>query len=569
MRIVSRMVTALSKVYNLGCCLFGNEQKSDSISSVSVNGDSCVLARGANNFIPNSISAINEVISAENTFKEKLADLWGISEDLQALQSTEYVLDWDMSIAMPPKSKDFRAWQLRALDKFKYEKLLSSKVSSMIEELSKDKNQHNLTEIEKALLREIQGKYDWVKKVPLVLMEELIDVTTKGYESWILANEKGDFNIFVPELKKIISIKRQIAEHVGYKDSPYDVFLDEYEPGLTVEKLQKIFSELKAKLIPILKKIDEKQVECNRSFLPFKMSPQYQLELTRRMLEDTGYDFSRSRIDLSEYPGSQGIASNDIRVIVNTKTNIFYLIACALHESGHGRYDMGLPSELAKTPLYDAPSLSMHESQSRMYETLIGHNMPFWKYYFPKLKEKFPEQFASVNLDDFYRAINYVEPPNVRSDDDDELVYNLQMMILCEVEQALIEGKIEVKDVPELCSKLNKDYLDIKNDGVLGTLIHDHWITGTLGYFPTYIIGTLYAAQIYAAAKKANPDLEKQIEKGDFSKLDLWLKENIYKYGKVKSAEEVLRLATGEDLNIDYFINYIKDKYGKLYNVEL
>ncbi len=496
---------------------------------------------------------------ALNEFKD-------LAETLQLLDQLSGFLSWDQIAYLPENASDIRAWQTKRLTKLSIEMLTSAKMERLLNHLEAEEVFPTLGIVDKALVKQIRKQYEREKKVPIELSQELVETTTKAVDIWEKAKEEGDFNKFAPILEKIVLLKRQEAKYLGYKDSPYDALLNEYEEGLTTKELDKLFSALKRELIPIIKLIKEKGVQPDASFLHKSYGHDKQIDLSKKLLEHIGFDLSSGRLDESEHPTCTNIGENDVRITTKVlNKNLWFGISNAIHEGGHGLYAHGLDSALSKSPLHDSPSMGIDESQSRLYETIVGQSLPFWIYYFPKLQEQFPKQLDGVTLEDFYKAINRVQPSLIRIEAD-EITYQMHVIVRYEIEKDLIEGKLEVKDISKAWKKKMEKYLGVTpTNDTEGPLQDVHWADGCFGYFPTYTLGNLYAAQIYNTAKNAIPDLEMMIASGNMKVLKEWLRENIHKYGSTEDTKDIIKRVTGEDLNPRYFIEYIKSKYRRIY----
>ena len=502
--------------------------------------------------------------------KQQIKELRSLAEDLQALNSIETLTDWDLQTKMPPKGAEIRAWQRGYLKKQYHEILTSSEIGNLIQALNNELMLKQLSLFDKALVRELTTQYNREKNIPSVLIQELTEVTTEAHYKWKEAKDTNNFELFVPYLEKIVSMKRQMAECIGYSGSPYNALLDYYESGMNTETLDALYLKLKHALVPIVQVIKNSPEQIDKSFLIRDYDCDKQMEVSKMVLDQIGFDLKRGRLDKSEHPFSMGISPNDVRLTTKIyKNNLFWAISTAAHEGGHGIYDQGFDPVFARTPLFDGASLSIHESQSKLYEINVGQSLPFWESFYPKLKEIFPEQLGNVSLEQFYKAINKVNITPIRLYAD-EVSYNLHLIIRYEIEKDLIEGKLEVKDVPKSWKQKTEEYLGVtpQNDAE-GVLQDVHWSCGDIGYFPTYTLGTLYATQLYNSAKKEIPDLEDKIKSGNLIPLKEWLNEKVHKYARSKLPNEIIKDATGEPLNPDYFINYIKEKYSKIYSVTL
>ena len=503
--------------------------------------------------------------SSDPTLQNRLKAFKKLAADLQISESVRSTLNWDRLTYMPQAATAGRASQMSFLARQSHNTLISRKMHGLIDYL--EANSGHLNRADQALLREIQSRYKREKNIPGFLVQAFAKRVVKAQDLRIQAYDASDFNTFAPALEKLVSIKQQMAKHMGYEKSPYDALLDVYEPGMTTEKLDKIFKRLKDELVPLIRKINALP-KPDTSFLHKIYDHAKQISLSEDLFKHIGFDSYRGRWDEADQPISHGILTNDVRLNIGiSDDSIFRTIANVMHEGGHGLYYQGLDPSLEQTPLFDASSLGMDESQARLYEAIVGQGLPFWKYYFPKLQELFPENLKDVKPEEFYRAINNVVS-SAFWDDSDELTYNLHIMVRYETEKALIEGTLPVKDAPKAWNEKVKEYLGVTpDDDVYGPLENSHWSDGEFGYLPLYTLGNAYAAQIYNTLKKEIPDIEEQFTEGNMNILKEWLVEQIYKYGKVETPDEILQRVTGESLNIEHYIHYIKNKYSKLYNL--
>lgn len=493
--------------------------------------------------------------------KEKLLELYHLS-------STLAILNWDQEVFMPPKGAALRAAAISNLAGILHEKFVSKDFAGLLENAKELLDGGKLADEETAIVRELWREYERQKKLPVKFVKEMAQVCSEGHNIWIKAKEKSDFKIFLPQLKKIVELKRKEAELVGYKKSPYDALLDTYEPYASADEISIILSELKDFLVPFLEKIKKTKVKIDPKILegdyPTSKQKKFNCEVARKM----EFDFEAGRLDTSVHPFSTGFHPQDVRMTTRyRKHDLFDSLFGVIHETGHSLYEQGLDPKNFGTPLGEAISLGIHESQSRMWENNVARSKNFWKYFFPKLQSQFSEPFAKIKFDDFFRAVNFVQPSSVRVEAD-EVTYNLHIILRFEIEKELIEGAIEVEDLPKIWNAKMKEYLgvDVKNDSE-GVLQDVHWSGGGIGYFPTYSLGNLYAAQFWSAAKKEILNLEKEIEAGEFGHLLEWLRKNIHIHGKMFSADGLVREVTGEPLTSRYFIDYLKEKYGEIYKI--
>ncbi|NTU66467.1 MAG: carboxypeptidase M32 [Candidatus Moranbacteria bacterium] len=491
-------------------------------------------------------------------FKEELAEIYHLGAAVS-------VLHWDQDVNMPKKGMEMRAKSIANLSGILHDKFVSPSFSRLVRAAKKELDGGKLSDENACIVREIWREFSREKKLPLEFVKELSETTSVATSVWAEARKENDFGLFLPYLKKIVSLKRKEAELVGYKDSPYDALLDAYEPGMTAREIEMIFSELRDFLVPFLANIMKSKVRV-RNILKGKFPIERQVEFNKAVAEKIGFDFDAGRLDISTHPFTTQFHPGDVRITTRySDRDPFYSIGSTIHESGHALYEQGIPMENFGSPLGDAISLGIHESQSRMWENIVGRSENFWKYFFPRLKKAFPKNFDKAEMGDIYRYVNAVKPSLIRTEAD-EVTYNLHIIMRFEIEKELIEGSIAVEDLPKIWNSKVKEYfgIDVPNDA-LGVLQDVHWSGGLIGYFPTYALGNLYSAQFYEAAKRDVLNLEKEIRAGQFAHLLNWLRKNIHIHGKMFTARELIENASGEPLNAQYFMDYIEDKYSRIY----
>lgn len=495
------------------------------------------------------------------TLYERLAELAHLNSCLALLQ-------WDQEVFMPPKASQARANTISYLSVLAHEKILDLNKGKALTRLLREASEHPGIH-ESIIVREAWRTYDRERKLPRAFVQELSALCSTAQVRWAEARKKSDFSLFLPQLKRMVELKRQEAEYIGYKDSPYDTLLDIYEPGLTSKQITPLFNELGDFLKPFVNVLTNSPDAPPTSAIFKGVFPiEKQRAFNQLLTEKIGFDLEAGRLDISTHPFTTSFHPCDVRLTTRyDESNILYAIGSTIHEMGHGLYEQGLPVEHFGTPLCESISLGIHESQSRIWENNIGKSLAFWEYFYPRLQKQFPKPFRSISLDTFYRVINRVQPSLVRMESD-EVTYNLHIIIRFEIEKGLIEGKIRVKDLPEVWNAKMKEYLGIKvpNDR-LGVLQDVHWSSGEIGYFPTYALGNLYAAQFYHAAHKQIPDLEKQMKKGNFAPLREWLRNNIHAPGKTYTSDELIKKVSGEPLQTKYFVEYLSEKYADIYKL--
>ncbi len=500
--------------------------------------------------------------------KDKWQELRRRLAQVQNIHHASALLGWDQQTYMPPKGAGGRADQLGTLDKLAHEELTSDEIGRLLEELSPEADKLEYDSDEASLIRVTKRDYEKACRVPAELVEEISRTSALGIEAWEKAREASSFKIFQPLLEKIVDLEIQLAEHLGYQDRMYDALLDQYEPGMKTAQVQKIFDELKKDLVPLVRAIGEKSGRVDNGCLHREFNPQKQLAFGEQVIKQYGFDFEAGRQDLSAHPFTTGFGLGDVRI--TTRVDDRYLpmaLFGTLHESGHALYDQGYRPELEGTPLAGGASLGVHESQSRMWENLVGRSRGFWKYWFPHLRQVFPAQLADQDAESFYRAVNQVKPSFIRVEAD-EVTYNLHIMLRFELENALVEKKIKVSDIPEAWGSKMKEYLDLVpvNDAE-GSLQDIHWSLASLGYFPTYSLGNLFSVQLFNQALKDVPEIPSQIENGQFSGLLNWLRNNLHQHGRKFTLEELAMRITGKPLETQSYLDYLHRKYGEIYGL--
>lgn len=472
------------------------------------------------------------------------------------------LLSWDQETYMPEGGAGLRARQQSTLAGISHDMFTAESLGNLLDQLSKDSS---LDERQKANVSQTNKDYKRAKKYTRAFVEEMSQSISEAFNAWQEAKSKSDFNIFAPKLKKLIELKRKECEMLGYKEHAYDALLDLHEPGLTTKDVETLFDEVRASLVPFVKSIAAKPLHST-ALLHLNYDKTKQWDFSVHILKAMHFDFNYGRQDISVHPFTVNFGAQDVRV--TTRIDLQNLSDCVtgtIHEGGHALYEQGLPASEYGLPSGEAVSLGIHESQSRLWENNVGRSIAFWKGQFPELQKHFPEQLKNSSAQDIFSAINVVQPSFVRINAD-ELTYHFHIMIRFEVEKALFENKLQAEDIPALWNKRYKDYLGIDVPSAAEGCLQDvHWSHGSFGYFPTYSLGSFYAAQFFDKAKKDIPSLEKEIEGGNFSSLLKWLRENIHQHGKRYEAKELCERVTGEKLSFRFFMEYAKEKYGLLY----
>lgn len=491
--------------------------------------------------------------------------------EIRRIQSAASVLSWDQETYMPAGGGAARAEQIATLEGLAHEKLVSREVETLLTgwvDPATGQAPEGWDEPSRSLLRETWRDFSRAKKLPSAFVVRLSRECSLAQQAWVTAREESRFSKFLPSLKTIIGLKREEAQYLGYRDSPYDALLDTYEPGATIAHLAPMFRELRERLVPLLKKVQGSGVTIDDSCVHQRFDQAKQMEFGRLVLVAMGYDFERGRLDLSAHPFTTSFHPTDVRVTTRVfETDLPSCLFSCIHEGGHGLYDQGLDPRYYGSPLGESLSLGFHESQSRLWENCVGRSRAFWRCFYPILQHTFPEQLATVPLDRFYAAINRVAPSCIRVEAD-ELTYNLHIMLRVEIEQALIENRIQPDDLPELWNDTMQSYLGIvpqrDADGVLQDV---HWSMGAFGYFPTYTLGNLYSVQFFEQADLELPQLEEDIAAGRLIPLRRWLEQKIHRWGRMFTPDHLARRVTGNGVNPEPFLRYLETKYGELYQL--
>jgi carboxypeptidase Taq len=498
------------------------------------------------------------------------AELIRRTKELGVLNSCASVLGWDQQTYMPLKGAGLRGEQMAFLAALSHQKFTDPKVNELLNTIENSDLVRDPESTVAANVRELRRGYDRATKIPQSLVEELARVTTQAQQAWEQAKKNNSFPTFQPWLEKVVALKRQEADAVGYKDHPYNALIEEYEPGTTVAELKELFAGLTAELVPLIRKIVASPKKPDRALLERDFPVERQKVFAESASVAFGFDFTAGRLDTTSHPFCSGIGPGDCRITTRYNPKFFSeAFFGVLHETGHALYEQNLPSEHFGTPLGVACSFGIHESQSRLWENQVGRGRPFWEHFFPRLKQTFPTSLVGVSLEAFLFAINDVRPSLIRVEAD-EATYNLHIALRFELELALMSGDLTVSDLP---SAWNERFtalfgLSVPNDSQ-GCLQDIHWSFGGIGYFPTYTLGNLYAAQIMAAArKKLRVDaMDEAFRRGDFSHLKDWLVHNIHQHGQRFRAGELCRRTTGIQLSPKPFLDYLNEKFCLLYGV--
>lgn len=472
------------------------------------------------------------------------------------------VLQWDQETYMPPAGAAGRARQIASLSEIAHELFTAASFRDILQELS---GRDDLDPLQKKNIELSWYDYTQQEKLPATFVRTMSEAVSKSYQSWLNARKENSFDVFAADLSLLTELKKKEAGLLGYEHHPYNALLNQYERGCTTDLLDRTFNAIKAPLKELLNAITAKP-QVDDSILQQHFPKQQQWEFGMEVLKLLGFDFDAGRQDMSEHPFTTNFSSRDVRVTTRISENDFgNMTWSCIHECGHALYEQGLPDSEYGLPLGEYTSLSIHESQSRLWENNVGRSIEGWEHLLPVAQRYFPSQLSEVLLLQFYKAINKVQPSLIRTEAD-ELTYHFHVMIRYELEKKLIAGELSVKDIPAYWNEQYKALLNVDvPDDKHGCLQDVHWSHGSFGYFPTYSLGSFYAAQFFAAAKKQVPDLTTEIRKGNYKPLLTWLRTYVHAHGRRFRSEELCERITGEPLNMQYFLQYALEKYKTIY----
>ena len=498
---------------------------------------------------------------------EKLDQLKAAINEAFDIYNAISLLSWDQQVNMPPGGEEDRGYASSTLERLFHQKITAPEVGNLIDAASEEVKDFDPDSDEVRLVKITRREYLRRVKVPSRWVVEFSQATTNAQNAWMEARATANFSRFQPSLQKIVDLKREYASFFAPYQHVYDPLLDEYEPGMKTAEVQAIFSQIRPQQVALIKAIGQKP-QIDDSFLHIPYDEKAEWDFGSEVITRFGYDWNRGRKDKSAHPFTQGFGTGDVRVTTRfDPERALSMLFSDMHEAGHGMYDQGFGKNLARTPLSNGASMGIHESQSRMWENLVGRSLPFWKFFYPLMQARFSQQLGGIDLMTFYRAINKVEPSLVRVEAD-EATYNLHIMLRLEIEIALMEGTLEVKDLPQAWNARMQDYLGITPpDDAQGVLQDVHWSWGMIGYFPTYALGNLISVQLWEAVHKDIPDLEQQFERGEFRVLLSWLGEKVHRHGAKFEPQELIQKVTGSKIDPQPYLRYLKSKYGEIYHL--
>ena len=496
---------------------------------------------------------------------EKLNQLKESLGEVSDINHAASVLGWDQQVNLPLGGGEARGQQLATLGKIAHEKATSDEVGKLLDELKKEFAGSDSDDA--AMIRVAARDYEKAVRVPPSFVAEQSIVTAAAFETWVKAKGKSDFSLFRPHLEKVVDLVHKYASFFPPADHPYDVMLDDYEPGMKTAEVLDIFGKLRPKQVELIKKISTvKQVKAD--VLSKKYAEKKVWDFSEVIITRFGYDFSRGRQDKAPHPFETSFSVGDVRITNRFEPdNPLATFFSGMHEAGHAMYEQGINPAYGRTPLAHGVSSAVHESQSRMWENLVGRSLPFCEHFFPEIKKAFPSQMEGVTAKAFYKAINKVNPSFIRVNAD-EATYNLHIMLRLELEIGMLSGTVAIKDLPEIWNTKMQEYLGITPpDDAHGVLQDVHWSSGLFGYFPTYALGNIVSAQLWERINKDIKDLDEQIRKGEFSSLLAWLRKNIHVYGRKYDPQDLIQKATGSRIDSAAYVRYLTKKFSDIYGL--
>ena len=487
----------------------------------------------------------------------RLKEILGVVADLRHAES---VASWDARVSMPGRGAEARAEVSATLGRLSHERFVSDEVGELLDELRSYEDSLDFDSDAASLIRVTRRDWERNRRVPPELVGEIWRASGLGVAAWDEAKAGSDFLALAPHLERQLELRRRYIECFEPADEDYDVLLEDYEPGMTAAKVTALFDEVKRETVPLIGAAPD----IDDSFLsgPFDITAQE--EAGHRVLAAFGFDADGWRLDETPHPFEANPGAGDVRLTTQYRPDDIHSLFSTMHEFGHGVYEWGVDNRLARSPLESGTSSAMHESQSRTWENLVGRSRPFWRFFYPVMRELFPRQLGSVGEDAFYRAVNRVKRTAVRIDSD-EVTYNLHIILRFELERDLLDGRLAVREVPDAWNARMRDFLDVvPHDDAHGVLQDMHWGAGLIGYFPTYSLGNILSVQIWERARADLDDLDAQMERGEFAPLREWLREHVYRHGRKFTPEELIERVTGSPIDAGPYVRYLQEKISTL-----
>jgi len=495
-------------------------------------------------------------------------ELKDLQHAVKVLQSVSSLLHWDQETQLPDDGTEARAEQSSIMSGIIHDRATDERIGTLISEC--ERNGFAPDSIEAANVREWRRDYDRARKLPKAHVEELSRTQSISQHEWAKARANSDFPHFAPHLKKMLDLMRKTAEYYGWPEDgePYDALLEDYEPGARTKEIEDVFGPLRDRLSGFIREVENAPRKPDDSIHKRNVPREQQEAFVRFVSEAIGFRYTRGRLDVATHPFCSGIAPGDTRLTTRFHDdNVMDALSSTMHEAGHGIYEQNLRDDAWGTPCGDSVSLGIHESQSRGWENFVGRSRAFWEWCLPHAKKYMPDAMADQTVDSIYAAQNIVKPSYIRVEAD-ETTYNLHIMLRFELERAMIRGEVEVNDIPKLWNERFKDYLGFEVDKDSNGCLQDvHWSFGLMGYFPTYTLGNLYAAQFFEAAREQLGDLDAMYRKGEFEPLREWLTKNIHEHGRRYKATDLCERVTGRPVSSEPLLSYLEEKIRPIYGI--
>lgn len=501
------------------------------------------------------------------TATSALTELHDILGEVSDLNRAAAVLGWDQETHMPPGGVESRAQQLSTLRRLAHRRFTSDEVDRLLEEAAAETQGSAYDSNPASLVRVTRREYEQARKLDSELVSEITRASAMAQPAWVRARQESRWELFAPHLERNVELNRRVADALGYQTRPYDALLNRIEPGMTAAKLEDLFAQIKAVVVPLVAAIAASPGAPGPES-HYEIGHDAQVAFAERIVQRLGYDMSRGRQDISTHPFCTSFGPGDVRITTRARTGrIWDCLYGSIHESGHAMYNQGIGVDLDRTPLWGGATSGVHESQSRLWENLIGRSRAFASFLAPELAAAFPEVYGEWDGERLYREINRVEPSLIRVEAD-ELTYNLHIMLRFELENEMLEGRLAVADVPEAWRAKMRAYLGVvPEDDRTGCLQDIHWTGGSFAGFPSYALGNLIGAQLMEVVRRDLPDLDVAVAAGDFAPLLGWLRDRVHRVGRKFTPDELLERVTGRGLTAQPWIDYVSAKYGALYSL--
>jgi len=491
-------------------------------------------------------------------------------EKAMAFETARNLFEWDDQTQAPIEAADYTSKVNGILADEYMKSLINDDVRSILKKLLDDKEQESLSDTEKAIIKELKKTYDQLESIPPKEYREFNELTLVSNRKWAKARKDNNYDDFAPYLEKIIQYKKKFAKYrVKKNQKPYEVLLSDFDECFEIQDLDLFFHKIKEEIIPLLKEISKKADTIDKSYNYLNYDIDKQREFCRYLCGYIGFDFNRGVIGESAHPFTLQLHNHDVRITDRyIEDNLESAMFSIIHEAGHALYEMNIDDSLTQTLVGGGASMGMHESQSRFFENIIGRSKEFWEPIYSKLVDTYPDNLKNISLDHFINGINKAAPSLIRTEAD-ELSYPIHIIIRYEIEKMIFDNEVSIKELPEVWNKKYQDYMGITPpDDAQGILQDTHWSYGEFGYFPSYAIGSAVASQIHAHMKDIMP-FDEYLKGGNLTPIREYLRDSIHKYGATKNTNQILKDVTGEEFNADYYVKYLKDKYTKLYNLEV